>query len=243
MSKKYTLRSDDPWDIEKEDDQGEREKEKKPWFKKISSPNLTEPTIMIAFVTAMFYVVISGYYISYFKRLSIPFDMLDLSLTFYLNAGNGILYVLNYLIVLATLIGISKIAIELYKKGTRDNEFLFMTVTYFCVFIYVLFSIFNFIGNVSLAFSLLISTAFFYAFPYTDYKKRNYGNLSITNCILLAILICLFIPSQLGTNNAEKLIGGDAGSLEVKLNLNDKSSDLLNRTLMLVIHSDNKYYL
>ena len=59
MSKKFAPRSDDPWDKE-------TEREREPWFNRISFPNLTEPTIIIALITSLYYVFISGYYISYF---------------------------------------------------------------------------------------------------------------------------------------------------------------------------------
>ena len=80
---------------------------------------------------------------------------------------------------------------------------------------------------------------FIYIYPYEDYKRKNYINLNFMNLFFIALLISIFIPASLGINDAEKLIGGDAGSVEVKLILNNKILDLLDKELVLAIHSDS----
>lgn len=242
---KYTPRSDDPWDKEKEDNpiDNKKEKERPLWSNKIILSNFSEPAVMIAFITATFYIFISSYYISYFQRLSISFHALDLPFTFYLKAGNSILYVLYYLILLAILIGSFKTAIKLYKNGTRDKEFIFVSISFLCFFAFVLYTVLNLVGNISLIISILFILIFMYVFPYEDYKRMDYKNLNFMNLFLIALLISVFIPAPLGINDAEKLIGGDAGSVEVKLILNNNIPDLLNKELVLAIHSDSRYYL
>ncbi|OPY55085.1 MAG: hypothetical protein A4E48_00155 [Methanosaeta sp. PtaU1.Bin060] len=204
---------------------------------------MTEPTIIIALVTSIFYTSISGYYIAYFKRLSIPFYTLDLPFTFYLNAGNGILYALYYLIILVSLGGSLEIAVKMYKNGKFDRRDLFWFISGLCIFALLLLFIFNFVKNIFFILFVLLMTIHFYDFIYKKYRNKNYETLTVQNLFIVAFIICISIPSYLGTINADKLIGGDAGSLEVKLDLDNKSPDLLNKTLILVVHSDGKYYL
>lgn len=242
---KYTPRSDDPWDEEKEDYpiDNKKERERPFWYNKIILSNLSEPAIMIAFITATFYIFISSYYISYFQRLSISFHALDLPFTFYLKAGNSILYVLYYLILLATSIGSLKTAIKLYKKGARDKEFIFMSISFLCFFAFVLYTVLNLVGNISIIISILLLIMFILVFPYENYKRGDYKNLNFMNIFLITLIISVITPAPLGINDAEKLIGGAAGSVEVKLILNSNIPDLLNKELVLAIHSDSRYYL
>lgn len=244
MPTKYTPRSDDPW-IE-EDDPGDKEKEIEPksWFDKIRFSNLAEPAIIVVITTAFFYMVVAGYYISYYKRLSISFYSLDLPLTFYLYAGNSIIYSIFWVILLIPLINTAYHAVRIYKKMEKSKTTIFMYLTLIIYSIFVVVSIFNLIKNVFAFLVILITILDFIWILLLYYKKRSYKTFDfMSSFIIFIILLYILIPPLLGNISAESLIRGEAGSLEVKLDLDNKSPALLNKNLMLVIHSDSKYYL
>ena len=73
--------NDDPWEKDIE------------IYEKIAS-FIAQPTYLPILITALFYLIISNYYINYFNRLSLPFYTLNLPLTFYLFAGWQLLNVI-----------------------------------------------------------------------------------------------------------------------------------------------------
>jgi hypothetical protein len=81
------FRSDDPW-----------AEDRVPLYERIISVlfYLNQPTYITLLFTAIFYIIIATYYISFFNRLSLPFIALNLPLTFYLSAG---FYVLRFLYI------------------------------------------------------------------------------------------------------------------------------------------------
>jgi hypothetical protein len=115
MPKKYVPRSDNPWDEE------EAEK-KKSWVGKINFSNLAEPTIFGAIITAFFYLLISGYYDSYFQRLSIPFYSLDLPFTFYIYSAHWILYSIYYILFSFMLFDTLKAGFKVYSKAIKYDK-------------------------------------------------------------------------------------------------------------------------
>jgi hypothetical protein len=78
-----------------------------------------DPTFVLAFGTAIFYIIISEYYVSYFQRLSIPFQTLDLPLTFYLSAGKDFLYVI---IAFANIVVFSEVIMMFYMIHRKRQE-------------------------------------------------------------------------------------------------------------------------
>jgi len=244
MPEKYSPRSDDPLDKEKEENPGEKEKEHKSWLDKTRFSNLAEPAIIVVITTAFFYMVVAGYYISYYKRLSISFYSLDLPLTFYLYAGNNILNSIYWLIISLFFIRTVYYGITAYKKIEKNKETAFMYLMLIVYSIVVVTSILNFIKNVFVLFMILLMILISIPFFNKAYKEKSYKTFDfITLSFIFIFLIFISIPSNLGNISAESLVRGDAGNLEVKLDLDNKSPDLLNKTLMLVIHSDSKYYL
>lgn len=243
MTIKYAPRSDDPWDKEKEDNLGENEKKekKKHWSSQIRLSNHAEPTIIIALISAIFYIFISDYYISYFNRLSIPFYTLDLPLSFYLYAANQILFSSFFLILILYIVDT---ALKFEKNFSKDKTFkdlLFLIICFLLlIFIYVYLLGFFKTGNIFYT----LSPPFFYILYVQAYKQRNRDKIGFVfiNIFIISIIILNYIPI-LGNNSAENLIKGSDGNLEIKLELKDNESSLPNGTLILVTHSNNKYFL
>lgn len=106
------LRCDDPWS----NDDG-------PLVKRIEGLlfYLNQPTYITLLVTITFYLVVSIYFINYFDRLALPFYTLNFPLSFYLNAGHGILkaslYILiNFLLISAFIYYYIKFAKRVYIR-------------------------------------------------------------------------------------------------------------------------------
>lgn len=243
MPEKYSPRSDDPWDKEKEDNLGENEKEekKKHWSSQIRLSNHAEPTIIIALISAIFYIFISDYYISYFNRLSIPFYTLDLSLTFYLYAAKQILLALFIMVSIIYLIDSALLIEKNYSKNKSYRNLFCLIVCWISLIVaYVLFL--SQFKTESIIYKLI--PPIFYIFYVKSYEKRNQDRVGFIfmNIFLIYVITFLYIPI-LGDNSAEDLIRGSDGNLEIKLELKDNESSLPNGTLILVTHSNNKYFL
>jgi len=67
---------------------------------------IAQPAIFALITTALFYMIITTYYINYFNRFSLPFFTLNLPLNFYLDAANNILLFMFYLCCGVGLIGL-----------------------------------------------------------------------------------------------------------------------------------------
>lgn len=51
---------------------------------------LTQGILIVSLATVLLYFAISGYYVTYFRKLSLPFNSMDLPFSFYLHAGHWI---------------------------------------------------------------------------------------------------------------------------------------------------------
>ncbi len=236
MPTKYSPRSDDPWANEREG--------KKPWFSKISLSNLAEPAIIVAIITTFFYIFISGYYDSYFQRLSIPFYILDLPFTFYLYSAHWMLYILYYVISLIILIDILKMGLRVYRtaKGPK-YDIIIVYISAILLTVYTLTYITNLIKNVITILFIVVFSCFWIWTLKDLYKKGEINQGLIVSIIIVFLVVSTTVPTLLGRISAENLIKGGKDSFEVKLDMKNENSDLLNRTLILVTHSNYKYYL
>ena len=238
MPKKSVPRSDNPWDEEKED-------QKKTWVGKIKFSNLAEPTIFGAITTAFFYILISGYYDSYFKRLSIPFYSLDLPFTFYLYSAHWILYFIYYILLFFMLSDGLKRGFEAYSKASKYDKVAIM-ITQIILIMAGLFVLSPFIDcgwNLSIIIFSVLIPIIFILFLKDKHTKGKIDQEFVILAIFLLLVVSTTIPPNLGRSAAENLIRGEEGSFEAKLDLKNGNPDLLSRTLILVIHSNNKYYL
>ena len=233
MSGKYTPRSDDPW-------AKEREKKESVWFSRASLSNHMDSVIMLSLISSIFYIFITSYYISYFHRLSIQFYTLDLPLTFYLYAAKQLLIFIFFLFSIYYVIN----TISILNKGLIFKNYMRTLGLIFCYS----FLIFNYIYLLGLFKTENILYSLFPAIFYLIYVKAYENKVAdrtgfiFLNIFLIYLIIFVYIPI-LGTNSAENLIEGTDGSLEIELDLNYNNYSLPNGTLILVTHSNNKYFL
>jgi len=102
VSKKLLPRSDDPW-ID----------ETVPIESHLSQ--LNNPVYIITFLSIIFYMFISIYYSNFFAHLSLPFNTLNLPLTFYLASGNSIVKNFGTIFVILTIVSLTS------RKKRNEN--------------------------------------------------------------------------------------------------------------------------
>lgn len=107
MPKKRTLLSDDPWANEINTDDS--------ITKKVIT-FISQPAYLTILLTAIFYLIIANYYVNYFGRLSIPFNVLNLPFTFYLESGYNFLVIIFLITITGAFFLMALGALALYKK-------------------------------------------------------------------------------------------------------------------------------
>lgn len=234
MSEKYTPKSDDPW-------AREREEKENIWSKITNMSNHIDSVIILSLISCLFYVFITSYYISYFQRLSISFYILDLPLTFYLYAAKQLLVCIFFIISIYYIIDTIVIFDKNFVDGRKYGRLVGLILCYSVLilgYIYLL-KLFN-TENVF----YIIFPPIFYILYVKSYKNRvkDKNGFIFLNIFLIYLVIFVYIPI-LGNNSAENLLIGNEGSLKVKLDLKDVNHSLSNETLILVTHSNGKYFL
>lgn len=231
--------SDDPWGNEIEDESDIVDK---------ASSYLNHPTYVTILITASLYIVISAYYASYFYRLSLPFNMLNLPYTFYLNAGYGILIVILLLVPLAI---IYLIADDIWKRRKHSMKVIILTLMPWGIFwiacligtIICLMPSLDFLVFLKL---FIIQIASLWTIKYMinniNKSRKERERLILASFLILVISTSMTsISDQLGDQQAQNLIRGDG--YEINFTLKNENIGISKSTFMLAAQSDNKYYL
>jgi hypothetical protein len=211
-------------------------------------PILSNPSYLPILLTAIFYIIIAGYYVSFFNRLSLPYYSLNLPLTFYFHAGY---YFLFYASIFAFFI-FSIYSGLIFLKSIRAKGFSYFgyvtsitSVLFLFLFIYWIFSFFSL--NTLYIFSLLCIglTALFIGKNHYNksYPDKIFKNLWVGILILCLLVFLSSIPPIAGKLGAESLIKGEGDYVEVKLHLKDENITIPNSTLILIIQANGNYYL
>lgn len=204
---------------------------------------LGESAVFIAIVTAILYFVGSGYYESFFNRLSIPLKFINIQMIDYMITGIIPILLLGLfvahffhvwsreprnrweafegnlcIIILAILLLVSTI---LYKNHMFILPTRIIAVSSILMFIYKIYK------NESEAYEIYQSSWF---------TKLTY---------LIALILALYIIAGfIGNHDAENLIQGQDNTLEVQLSLKDKAdTQFQNKTFIFVMQLDNSYYI
>lgn len=149
------------------------------FFGKIKMPDFSDSTYFIAIFTAVFYMVVSGYYVSYFNRLSLPLYTLDLPFSFYLFATNSILFILFTLFTIAFSIYIAHSMFKEHEKNKNKKSLLFIIFILFLMILAIFLMIFAIyimldpIRKVTDMLAFLILSCFLFAFGYRIYKEKK----------------------------------------------------------------------
>jgi hypothetical protein len=228
----------DPWD-----DDGD---ENPDLFEKIISV-VNQPAYVVVMITAILYMAITSYYVSYFERLSIPFNILNVPFTFYLNAGRNILIIIILLIFALTPLILIMTAREYKEEGQKVNyKNLVIEVTFSILLISLL--IFDLAPHLQLRdylFLYIFLSIFLielYIFYISDVRLSQKGKLFVIGLNLALILFLVaFVPQFMGHEQAINLIDGNG--IEVQIQQNDRIMNISNKTLMLITQSDNFIYL
>ncbi len=255
------------------DQSAEQASEKKPDEKSNSpvGPFYTQfsQTSSLALLSTLFYMICYVYYLSFSKRLALPYQGIDLPLTLIIG---DIAFIIS--IFLVSLI-ILKVIIRYHtriKEFARYFVFTFNIITYILTLLLVEqttyeiddASLLNFLSKNS-GFSLLIvSLGIIFLLlivslgtvektlkKIENLKQVNYKDwlINIINKITTfntysfigLILIILIAADFAGHYNAEQLIEGKKGNVEIKL-LPEENISLPNSPLILLMIRDNNYY-
>lgn len=215
-------------------------------------PWMSQPVIIVVLFSVMFYLIISFYYFSYFKRLSVPFFILNLPITFYQDAGRIILTALFNIAQFTIPIFVIIIVISIIKLKYIPIYFKVLSclicIVYNFIFCYTTFLKFPImqLSDLSITIGLIISVISLYIIYMTI--KKTYPTWDTARYIIfitMLVLIYLGIVSNIdimAKNVANELLLGDNG-FEVKLILDDNNSSLYNKSLMLIAQCNGNYYL
>ncbi len=218
MQEKYSPRSDDPWIKEKE--------KKNSTISKIidfAVNPLIFPTTFLILTSIAYYIYICRYYSAFFESLSIPYTSLNLPFTFYLSAGLGILP-------------------------------LMIIIPLVLLFPFIIYDLYLYYKTFKILFGVAYPVCADKSEPIDSSKAAKQLNKVFLNrpknrkiiVYIIGISLLMFFyyyPSIQGSSDARNLIEGKTGSYHATLELKDNNIRLDNKSLILVMCNENKYYL
>jgi hypothetical protein len=167
-----------------------------------------------------------------------------LPLTFYLHAVHWSLYILYFLIILIFSVKYLHDTWKIYESKKEKTRMDYIEFIVFSLFLLMTlqFSLSILTGFIRNALAILLILMIVWACGPDYYKSLKQRKIGINFIIFIFIILTMITP-YFGIISAENLIRGNEGSLNIKLELKDENPELLNHTLILVIHSNDKYYL
>jgi hypothetical protein len=206
----------------------------------------TQGILVIALATVLLYFAISGYYVSYFRKLSLPFNSMDLPFSFYLHAGHWI--GLTILIIF-----VPSLYAMIFPQIVSNSILHLMIVLIMLLFLIWFAWSHTKTPKWAAILVLLIIAIFIDLIKITDIvvhfeesmRAQSDFGISLSSVIIVFLLPCLLysIFRALGWAVATRLVRGDADSLKIELVPAEETHLLSDKALMLVLHSGGMYYL
>lgn len=199
---------------------------------------IKQPTYLPIIVTAAFYMLITSYYVYYFKSLSMPFFTLNLPLNFYLNAARSLLYFLSILILTGVYF-FSTYSLLVFPLKTKYPKLIYLL---FLLPILAIFaSVYPIIHLVMFSSIILVILSIIYIYFSSQNSHPKMKQILIMCLMTLILVVLINVPSFYGGIDAYRLINGDAGAFEVGLLA--KNLSISNNTFILISQSNGNYYL
>lgn len=208
-----------------------------------------ESSLIITLISTSLYFIGYGYYSSFFGRLSLPHNGLNLPISFYFQDIWPIWLFGIFIILISFYFGYKKPPTN-FMEAAFGN--LVVIITSIIGIIWLLPTAFEFNAYNSITASKGVLTFLFIIFFCTVsagkkhfslahffYKFDSKGRLII---VMFYILFIFILASFYGNIHATLLLGGFDGQ-EASLELNEKNNDMQSKSLMLVLHYDRNYYL
>ena len=175
--------------------------------------------------TGILYIIFANYMATYCQTLSLPFGSLDLPSSFYLYAIYELMRPFYMTLILIYIL--RKTIINKYYT----DEFICMAsvVTFFMYMGYT--------NSYGLAFSISFAV-FFYGIMKSDEKMPMGTNWEA----FLILFILLTASNAIAFSKGTNIIIGGYGSSEIELELKDINISVSNETLILVLYTDDIYY-
>lgn len=203
---------------------------------------LGESAILIAIISAVIFFIGLRYYGTFFDRLAVPYKFLGFSVVDYMIAA--IIPIIGLSLLYSIVFSVWSHAPKNRMEAFVGNLVLFIPLA-LTIIVYNLF-VKNYLIKSIITISFVLAILYYIYLSYQKYSSAYSLYLGNTNLFLFLILITgsfIMIADVVGNHNAEQLIQGKSGS-EIQLLLEDNTMNLQlqNKTLILVMLYDNKYF-
>jgi len=218
--------------------------------------NLTNPSIIIASLTAFLLFEGYTYYASFFGTLGIPIINIDLPFAFYVSIA---IFMVNLIIIFSIYWPLDVPPINrVPRKIAIFRLFLWLAMLAISYMIFTeigAFDLFPLTSFQTLPYFILVILLFssemvniFWNKSIRGYVENYYKNTKISPyavaTALISVAFLISIPiAFMGDNDAKRLIEGKPSAIEVSLDLKDPGQgSLQNKTLFLLMFKDGAYY-
>lgn len=198
---------------------------------------LAEPTLIIGLIAVILYGVIITYYISFFDNLSVPYS----SVTF---TPSSFVYTLGSFLIILIVIIYMGVFLLTFPTELKYSRYLVFSIAFLLMVFFAYKLIFlNLIMSIC---AVIIVLGLIIVSPRLELKNIYYGKSSITSVRFIAIsmgaIISIYALIIAGGHIASnELVKGHQG-YEIEFIPLNNSTELLNKTFMFIIYSDNRYY-
>lgn len=198
---------------------------------------LSEWKLLLPLITAYVLYFCYEYFKTFCNRLSIPYIGMDFPRVFFIQSG----YLVSLLIILSLLvmflISVITNLVKSVKIGLRLKLFISLII------LIILFIVSTMLFNNNLSFIVWAIFVFFLSL-FLDIQSTKYTNFFIIFVLFVSYSFFFNIPEQMGNDLAEELVEGSSNSgMLVDIQWDSTEPEIIkNKTLILVMSYNNKYY-
>lgn len=207
--------------------------EKSRRFVSVFSNLIEQPAFIIALVPAIIYFITFLYYYRFCNRLSTPLS--NLFQVFYLNG----LLILSVIIIYSLLVYLYLVYVERHRSR---YPLILLIILLAIILIYSIINSIQVIYVILILYSLLVPMLIANYLRESGQVYERFWKYFSVIAVIFCILVIIYYLPRMGEMDAENLIKGANGSLEIKMELKDPASFLENKTLILIMYADGKYF-
>lgn len=218
--------------------------------------NLTNPTIIIASLTAFLFFEGYTYYSSFFGVLGIPIINIDLPFTFYVSVA---IFMVNLIMMISIYWPLDVPPRNRLPRKKAILRLILWLVTFALSYVILTemgaFNLFPLASFQTLPWLTLILLLFlsemvniFWNKSIRSYVENYFNKIKISpHAVVIALISIAFLISVpiglMGNIDANRLIEGKTSAIEISLDLKDLGEgELQNKTLFLLMFKDGAYY-
>lgn len=223
---------------------------------------IAEPAIILSLFTVVFYLFIIIYNKSFFNKFSFPYQFANIPSAFSISKFMDIIIINSSLflvsIVICIIINLLLLKIKNFRRYDKDHFFYSVMDNIRIYILFILFInclcfninfrtiIFDFFYNfeVIILSVIVLGTIWLYFFsrlPIKEAIESIYEHPMLYAAIIVVLSSSLIV--NMGSYDAQRIIEGDIGTYQVKLNMDSQVDNSLNKTLILVMLQEGNYFL